>query len=209
MNTLHFDKFWAWFFAVLWWPFWKWRLVEILRCWESIQNIIIYLHTNFIPPLYEKSGGYIAITLSVRPSVCPSVHTFVTLRYLSFYWKKWFYIWYMALAWWLVLCLPFPGLPHIYFLFTVRLTNERVGVFLAWCSVQHLVQYWIFAVLWRPFWKFWQRRIAPLTVTYHYVQFYVSIIIHLEIININVRNFNFPIGLYSNLTPFEPLNIWL
>jgi hypothetical protein len=61
--------------------------------------------------------------------------------YLSFYWKKWFYIWYMALAWWLVPCLPFPGLPHIYFLFTVRLTNERVGVFLAWRSVQHFVWY--------------------------------------------------------------------
>ena len=59
--------------------------------------------------------------------------------YLSFYWKKWFYIWYMALAWWLVLCLPFPGLPHIYFLFTVRLTNERVGLFLARRCVQHLV----------------------------------------------------------------------
>jgi hypothetical protein len=55
--------------------------------------------------------------------------------YLSFYWKKWFYIWYMALAWWLVQCLPFPGLPHIYFLFT----NERVGVFFARRSVQHLV----------------------------------------------------------------------
>ena len=59
--------------------------------------------------------------------------------YLSFYWKKWFYIWYMALAWWLVPCLPFPDLPHIYFLFTVRLINERVGVFLARCSMQHLV----------------------------------------------------------------------
>jgi hypothetical protein len=59
--------------------------------------------------------------------------------YLSFYWKKWFYIWYMAFAWWLVQCLPFPGLPHIYFLFTVRLTNERVGVFLARCSMQQLV----------------------------------------------------------------------
>jgi hypothetical protein len=59
--------------------------------------------------------------------------------YLSFYWKKWFYIWYMALAWWLVLCLPLPGLLHIYFLFTVWLTNERVGVFLARRSVQHLV----------------------------------------------------------------------
>ena len=61
-------------------------------------------------------------------------------RYLSFYWKKWFYIWYVALAWWLVPCLLFPGLPHIYFLFTVRLTNERVGVFLVRRSVQHLVK---------------------------------------------------------------------
>ena len=41
-------------------------------------------------------------------------------RYLSFYWKKRFYIWYMAFAWWIVPCLPFPGLPHIYFLFTAR-----------------------------------------------------------------------------------------
>jgi hypothetical protein len=78
-------------------------------------------------------------------------------RYLSFYWKKWFYIWYMAFAWWIVLCLPFPGLPHIYFLFTVWLrfsgnecwdiykfdTNERVGVFLARRSMQHLV---VFAI---------------------------------------------------------------
>jgi hypothetical protein len=87
-------------------------------------------------------------------------------RYLSFYWKKWFDIWYMALAWWLVPCLPFPGLPCDleFFMFAViktraqcfRLvydpfsgnecwdiykfdTNERVGVFLARRSVQHLV----------------------------------------------------------------------
>jgi hypothetical protein len=42
MNTLHCDKFWAWIFAILWWPFWKWRPVEICRCRESIQDIIIY-----------------------------------------------------------------------------------------------------------------------------------------------------------------------
>ena len=40
---------------------------------------------------------------------------------------------------------------------------------------------------------------------YHYVKCYVSIIIQLEVININVRNFKFPIGFYSNPTPFEPL----
>ena len=34
-------------FLVLWWPFWKWRPVEIFRCRVSIQDIIIYLHMKF------------------------------------------------------------------------------------------------------------------------------------------------------------------
>ena len=55
-------------------------------------------------------------------------------RYLSFYWKKWFYIWYVALAWWLVPCFPFPGLPHIYFLFTVRLRIFHVSPFQVYCT---------------------------------------------------------------------------
>jgi hypothetical protein len=58
---------------------------------------------------------------AILQSPCPSVRSHFRNRYLGFYWKKWFYIWYMALAWWLVPCLPFPGLPHIYFLFTVQL----------------------------------------------------------------------------------------
>jgi hypothetical protein len=60
---------------------------------------------------------------------------------------------------------------------------------------------------WQTSQKFWKRRIAPLMVTYHYVKFYVSIIIHLEVININVQNFNFPIGFYSNPSKydFDPL----
>jgi hypothetical protein len=82
---------------------------------------------------------------AILQTPCPSVHLSTRSHfrnwYHSFYWKKWFYIWYMALTWWLVPCLPFPGLPHIYFLFTVWLTNERVGVFLARHSVQHLVYY--------------------------------------------------------------------
>jgi hypothetical protein len=46
--------------------------------------------------------------------------------------------------------------------------------------------------------------------TYHYVKFDVSIIIYLEVININVRNFNFPIGFYSNPHPFwTPKNMAL
>jgi hypothetical protein len=62
----------------------------------------------------------------------------------------------------------------------------------------------------------WKRRIAPLMVTYHYVKCYVSIIMQLEVININVRNFKFPIGFYSNphpqklaLTPFTLLILLL
>ena len=72
-----------------------------------------------------------------------------------------------------------------------------------------------YAVFWQPFWKwqtswkFWKRRIAPLMVTYHYIKFYVSIIIQLEVININVQNFKFPIGFYTPLNPqkygFDPL----
>ena len=73
-----------------------------------------------------------------------------------------------------------------------------------------------YAVFRQPFWKwqtsrkFWKCRIAPLMVTYHYVKFYVSIIIHLEVITINVRNFNFPIGFYCNPHPlWTPQNMTL
>jgi hypothetical protein len=67
-------------------------------------------------------------------------------------WLEWFFEFQFQFLC-LIYRLPFPGLPHIYFLFTVRLkfsgnecwdiykfdTNERVGVFLARRSVQHLV----------------------------------------------------------------------
>ena len=58
--------------------------------------------------------------------------------------------------------------------------------------------------------KNFKRRIAPLMVTYHYVKIYVSIIIQLEVININVRNFKFPIWFYSNPHPlWTPKNMAL
>jgi hypothetical protein len=31
----------------LWWPFWKWRPVEIFQCRKSIRDIIIYPHIKF------------------------------------------------------------------------------------------------------------------------------------------------------------------
>ena len=50
-------------------------------------------------------------------------------------------------------------------------------------------------------------RISPLMVIYHYVKFYISIIFHLEVININVRNFNLTLDSIVTPTPFEPLKI--
>jgi hypothetical protein len=62
-------------------------------------------------------------------------------RYLRFYWKKWFYIWYMTFAWRLVPCLPFPGLLHIYFLFTVWLRIFHVCRNEYFCN-RYLSFYW-------------------------------------------------------------------
>ena len=107
----------------------------------------LYFEQYYTPTRRE---GALYCNHLVRPSVHLSIRSHFRNRYLSFYWKKWFYIWYMALAWWLVLCLPFPGLPHIYFLFTVWLTNERVGVFLARRSVQHLVVLPVTKMLFEP-----------------------------------------------------------
>ena len=109
--------------------------------------MILYLIYGFgmvtctVSPLSRFTAHLLPVTVRLRIfHVCRNEN--VRNSYLTFYWKIWFYIWYMALAWWLVPCLPFPGSPHIYFLFTVRLTNERVGVFFARCSVQHLVFVW-------------------------------------------------------------------
>jgi hypothetical protein len=37
----------CWICAVLWWPFWNWRPVEMFQCRESIRDIIIYPHIKF------------------------------------------------------------------------------------------------------------------------------------------------------------------
>jgi hypothetical protein len=110
-----------------------------VSCQSHISNI-----KSFLPVEAEITVTKVFITANMENSMSHCKQEVQKCRcavnsYLSFYWKKWFYIWNMTLAWWLVPCLPFPGLPHIYFLFTVRLTNERMGVFLARRSVQHLV----------------------------------------------------------------------
>jgi hypothetical protein len=77
-------------------------------CWKSLTgDFSVFFHwecsgipANYflyiIPPLIER-GLY--CNHLVRLSVCSHFRN----RYLSFYWKKWFYIWYMTLAWWKLL----------------------------------------------------------------------------------------------------------
>jgi hypothetical protein len=95
----------------------------------------------------------------VRPFVCPSVHTFVTdisastgrndfifdiwLWHGDLYRVSPFQVYHTSTS-----CLQcnleffmFAVMKTFVFLFTVRLTNERVGVFLARRSMQHLVMF--------------------------------------------------------------------
>ena len=114
-----------------------------------------------IPPLIV-SGLY--CNHLVRPSVHLSVRSHFRNRYLSFYWKKWFYIWYMALAWWIVPCLSFLGLPHIYFLFTVRLRIFHV------CRNENFRNSYL-SFYWKKWFYFWLwhgdfYRVSPFQV-YH------------------------------------------
>ena len=166
MNTLHCDKFWAWFFAVLWWPFWKWRQVEIFWCQESIRDIIIYIHMKC---RWNR-------TMLNFCGIVAAILKMVTSRNLSMSGHH-----YLPTYQILMISDNVEFLPPIFY-----------------------------AVFWQTSRKFWKCRIAPLMVIYHYVKFYVSIIIHLEVITINVRNFNFPIRFYCNPHPlWTPQNMTL
>ena len=162
----------CWICAVLWWPFWKWRPLEIVQCRESIRDIIIYPHMK-----------------------CRCNRTMLNLCGIVAAILK------MATA------RNFPMSGHYYLpTYKILMISDNVEFLLPI----------FYAVFWQPFWKwqtsrkFWKRRIAPLMVTYHYVKFYVSIIIYIEVININVQNFNFLIGFYSNPHPLgTPQNMTL
>ena len=153
----------CWICAVLWWPFWKWRPVEICQC----RDIIIYPHIkSWWYRTMLNFCGIVAAILKIATG-----HKFSMSGINS---------------------------GHHYL--------PRYKILMISDNMEFLPPIF-YAVFWQPFWKwqtswqFWKHRVAPLMVTYHYVKFYVSIIIHLEVININVRNFNFPIGFYSNSHP--------
>ena len=93
MNTLHCDKFWAWFFAVLWWPFWKWRPVEIFRCPESIPDIIIYLNMKFRQNRTMLNlCGIVASILKMATrrnfSMWESIRDIIIYPHIKFWWYR-------------------------------------------------------------------------------------------------------------------------
>jgi hypothetical protein len=182
----------CWICAVLWWPFWKWRPVEIFRCRESIQDAEIeqwWICAVLWWPFWKWRP--------VEIFQCrQSIRDIIVYPHIKF--------------WWYRSMLNFCGIVVA----ILKMTTGRNFSMSAINSGHHcLPTYQIlmisdnveflppifYAVLCQPFWKwqtsrkFWKCRIAPLMVTYHYAKFYVSIIIHVEVININVRNFNFPI----------------
>ena len=152
----------------MWWPFWKWRSVEIFRCQESIRDIIIYPHI--------KCWWY--RTMLNFCGIVGAILKMATGRHFS---------------------MSGINSGHHYLpTYTILMISDNVE-FLP--SIFYAV---FLAVILKI------ADIAPLMVTCHYVKFYVSIIFYLEVININVRNFNFPIGFYSNPHPlWTPQNMTL
>jgi hypothetical protein len=152
----------CWICAVLWRPFWKWRQVEIFQCRDSIRDIIIYPHIKFLwyRTMLNFSGHFKNGDWLWCPEFIPDIEKFLAVA-----------IFKMTAT-----------IPHKFNI--VRFQRHFICV--------EFLPPIFYAVFWQPFWKwqtswkFWKCKIAPLMVTYHYVKFYVSIIIQLEVININV-----------------------
>jgi hypothetical protein len=199
----------------LWQPFWKWRPIEIFQCRESIRNIIIYPHIKFW--WYRTILNFCGIVAAIlKMATCRNFQCRQSIRDIIIYPHIKF--------WWYRTMLNFCGIVAAILKIVTGRNCSMSGInsghryLPIYINFNDIGQCWIFtphflcrvlaAILkMADISKILKRRIAPLMLTYHYFKFYVSIIIHLEVININVRNFNFSIGFYSN--PFEPLKIWL
>ena len=152
----------------MWWPFWKWRPVEIFQCRESIRDNIIYPHIKFW--WYRTMLNFCGIVVAILKMAAGKHFSMSGINSGHHY------------------------LPTYQILMISDNVEFLPPIFMP-CFGSHFEN---------------GRHLAPLMVTYHYVKFYVSIIIQLEVININVRNFKFPIGFYSNPHPlWTPKNMAL
>jgi hypothetical protein len=123
-------------------PYIKYKIISSSRSWDICYKSFMALAWWLVPCLPFPGLPHIYFLFTVRLRIfhiCRNKN--FCNRYLNFYWTKWFYIWYLAFAWWLVPCLPFPGLLHIYFLFTVRLRIFHVYRNKNFCN-RYLNFYW-------------------------------------------------------------------
>jgi hypothetical protein len=195
----------CWICAVLWWPLWKWRPLEIFWCQESIRDIIIYPHMkcHWNRTMLNLCGIVVAILNMATGrnfSMSGIIRDIIIYPHMKWCWNR-------TMLNLCVLWRPFWKWRPVE-IFQCQESIRDIIIyphikFWWYRTMLNFYHIFFYAVFWQPFWKwqtsrkFWKRRIAPLMVTYHYFKFYVSIIIYLEVININVRNFNFPIGFYS------------
>jgi hypothetical protein len=75
----------CWIFAVLWWPFWKWRPVEIVQC----RDIIIYPHIKFwwYRTMLNFCGIVVAILKMATGRNC-SMSGIIIYPHIKFWWYR-------------------------------------------------------------------------------------------------------------------------
>jgi hypothetical protein len=77
----------------LWWPFWKWRQVEIVQCRESIRDIIIYPHIKFW--WYRTMLNFCGIVVAILKmatgrncSMSESIRNIIIYPHIKFWWYR-------------------------------------------------------------------------------------------------------------------------
>jgi hypothetical protein len=122
---------------IMWWPFWKWRPVEIVQCRESIRDIIIYPHIKFwwyrndVPNWFLTSKNFYRPPFSKWPPQYCTNSTLFDFNAISYVGRLW--------------C---PELiPDIEKFLPAAIFKMHM-----W-NVIEIKQCWICAVLWWPFWK--------------------------------------------------------
>ena len=116
-------------------------------------NDLIFGMELYMDELYRVSDFQICRTAT---SCLPKlgllfVHNFFCQRFLSFYSREWFDIWYGALYGWVVPCKRFSDLPDNHFLFSETWTSVRPQFFLSKIS-QLLLKGMIWYLVWSFIW---------------------------------------------------------
>jgi hypothetical protein len=55
----------------LWWPFWKWRLVEIFQCRQSNRDLISYVGRLWCPKLIPDIDKFLPVAIFKMATTIP------------------------------------------------------------------------------------------------------------------------------------------